>query len=49
MELDKFENIGSIKVNVYKSLNNDYSFYLQPSNSKVLHIVDILDYTLKQY
>ena len=49
MELEKFKNIGDIKVNVYKSFNNDYSFYLQPSNNEVLHIVDILDDTLKQY
>ncbi len=49
MELEKFENIGDIKVNVYKSLKNDYSFYLQPSNDEVLHIADILDNALKQY
>lgn len=49
MELERLENIGDIKINVYKSLNNDYSFYLQASNDQVLHIVDILDNTLKQY
>lgn len=46
IELERFKNIGDIKINIYKSSSNDYSFYLQLSNKEVLDIADIIDNTL---
>lgn len=47
--IESFNNIGDIVVKVYKSINNNYSFYIKASNDKLLNIVDILDDTLKQF
>ena len=49
MESEQFKNIGSVKVDVYKSSNDKYLFYLESSNTNVLHIAYIIDDTLKLY
>ena len=49
MKTEQFKNIGGVKVNVYKSSNDKYLFYLESSNTNVLHIADIIDDTLKLY
>lgn len=47
--IEQFNNIGNINVKVYKSYNDDYSFYLESSNKDVLHVADIIDETLKNF
>lgn len=47
--IENFHNIGDIMVEVYKSINNNYSFYIKASDENLLNVVDILEDTLKQF
>lgn len=47
--IENFHNVGNIMVKVYKSINNNYSFYIKASNDTILNVVDILEDTLKQF
>lgn len=47
--IERFDIIGDVNVKVYKSSNNNYSFYLKASNKNVINIADVLDNTLSNF
>lgn len=47
--LEKFDTIGDINIKVYKSVDNNYSFYLESSNEEVDHVADVIDDALRKF
>lgn len=47
--IENFHNVGNIMVNVYQSIDDNYSFYIKASDENLLNVVDILEDTLKQF